>query len=458
MLGMLSKEMAVTLPLVMFGYDYIYALRLQEVRLRKGYCAELLRGIGRTVWNHRWLYLPLFVCGAVFAWYFVFIGRPSEGFGWYGGNVVNNFLTVARIWVYYLYLLIYPVKLLADYSGAFPIAQSAREWSALAALGLLGGLFVLILVALRRHRLAAFSGLWIAITLLPVSHIVPHHELLAEHYLYLPSFGFCLLVALGLARLTEGSRFKVQSSKSKERQASSSPTQSSVLSPQSSVLSPQSSGVWRGVVGYGLLVSLLAFYAARTVTRNRDWRDDFIFYTRLVTDNPTSARARLGLGYVYDTRGMPRMAVTHYHVGLKFSPQDPRLYTNLGTSYQKLGMLREAEQVYQESLKLRPNDSRVLSNMGFLYTELRRYDEARTALEKAERLSRGRDAAVYANWGLFYEVQRNFPEALAAYRKAVALAPENAVFAQKVAAIEKELEAHPPAESASGEGKSAGAP
>ncbi len=407
-LGLLSKEMAVTLPLVMLSYDYVYGLRLEEVKFGWTYVRELGRGIARTVWGHKYLYLPLLLGGVCFSLYAVFVALPVWRVGWYGGSIATNFLTTARIWVYYLYLLLWPVPLLADYTGAFAVTRSLFDPWALSAVGLLLVLFLVTMGTLRYSRLAAFSGLWIAITLLPVSHIIPYPEMMAEHYLYIPSFGFCLLVALGLARLTEG--FK-----------------------------PQASSLWKMVVGYGLLVIFLIFYAGRTVIRNRDWRDDLTFYNRVVRDNPYSARARLGLGYAYDRGGLTRMGIQQYLAGLRIDPRDPRLYTNLGAAHLKLKELGEAELVYQKALKLGFRSSELLNNLGFLYTQKGEFGKARAALEQAEKLAKRGDPAVQANWGFLYEVQNKLPEALQAYRKAKALDPDNAVYAQKINGLEEKL-------------------
>jgi Flp pilus assembly protein TadD len=264
-----------------------------------------------------------------------------------------------------------------------------------------------------------------AISLLPVSHIIPYPEMMAEHYLYIPSFGFCLLVALVLARLTRSPKSEVRSPKSEEEHVSR--------------LTPYVLRLWRPVVGYGLLVGLLAFYAGRTISRNRDWHDDLTLFNCVVRDNPASARARLGLGYAYDRSGLPRMAIAQYETGLKLDPQDPRLYTNLGAAHQKLGELYEAERVYAAALKLRRHDLKLLNNLGFLYVQKKEFDKAHSILEKAERLSKGRSPTVYANFGLLYEVQNKRPEALAAYQKAIKLDPHNDVYAQRIAVLEKYL-------------------
>ncbi|MBI3795477.1 MAG: DUF1736 domain-containing protein [Deltaproteobacteria bacterium] len=424
-LGLLSKEMTVTLPLVMLSYDYIYELRLQEVRFGWAYVRALGRGSASTVWRHKYLYLPLLLGGVCFSWYAAFVALPVWRVGWHGGSIVTNFLTTARIWVYYLYLLLWPIPLLADYSGAFLPVHSWLDPQAWGAVGFLLILFLVILGLVRSARLAAFCGLWFAITLLPVSHIIPYPEMVAEHYLYIPSFGFCLLLALALARLTQSPKSQVPSPKSADEQVSN--------------LQPPASSLWKLGVGYSLFVALFAFYAGRTVIRNRDWHDDLIFYNGMVRDNPYSLRARLGLGYAYDLSGLPRMAIYQYSAGLRINPRDPRLLTNRGAALQKVGELAAAEGDYLASLNILPDDSRTMSNLGFLYIEKGELDKARSFLEQAERFSPGGDYAIYANWGLLNEIQGKLPEALEGYRKALALNPADDISAQKIKTLEKQL-------------------
>jgi Tfp pilus assembly protein PilF len=369
----------------------------------------------KVVWERKYLYLPLLAGGIYFSWYAAFVALPAWWIGWYGGSIGTNFLTGARIWVYYLYLLLWPARLLADYTGIFTVTTSLLDPWALAAVGLLFVLLLVVMGTLRYSRLAAFTALWGPITLLPVSHIIPYPEMMAEHYLYIPSFGFCLLVALFLARLTEGFKFQVSGFKS------------------------QVSSLWKPVVGYGLLAVLLFFYAGRTITRNRDWRDDLTFYNCMVRDNPYSARARLGLGVAYDLNSLPRMAIYQYTAGLRLNPQDPRLLTNRGAALQKLGDLAQAEKDYFASLRILPRYGRTWNNLGFLYTEKGEFDKARAFLRQAERFSGRGDYSVYANWGLLNELQGKLPEALKGYRKALELNPTEKLFSQKVKTLEAKL-------------------
>lgn len=418
-LGLLSKEMAVTLPLVMLCYDYVRVVQLQEASFGWQYIRELSRGLGKAVWEHKYLYFPLLAGGICFSWYAVFVVLPAWQIGWYGGSIWTNFLTAARIWVYYLYLLLWPVRLLADYTGIFAVTTSLVDLWAFAAVGLVAVLLLAVVVTLRYSRLAAFAALWIPITLLPVSHIIPYPEMMAEHYLYIPSLGFCLLVALLLARLTDG--FKVRGSRFES--GGEKPV----------------ARFWKPVVGYGLLALLLFFFAGRTMIRNRDWRDDLTFYNCMVRDNPYSARARLGLGYAYDRNGLSRLAVHQYTAGLRINPYDPRLLTNRGATLQKLGDLAQAEKDYFASLKILPRYGRTWNNLGFLYTEKGEFDKARAFLRQAERFSDRGDYSVYANLGLLNELQGKLPEALRGYRKALRLNPTEKIFSRKIKMLETKL-------------------
>jgi len=205
LLAFFSKEAGIVVPLLIFLYDYLDELRHHR---EKSVPASLWAG-WREIWRRgKIIYGIMFGAGLLLAAYFSF-GRTITGkIGWWGGDIITNFLTVAKIYWYYLFLMVAPVTLRADYSyDSFPIAYHWGDALGLAALaGVLALLGGLVFLALRGRFTPAFWGLWFFATLLPMSHIVPHHELLAEHYLYLPSAGFCVLVALGLKGLYERRR------------------------------------------------------------------------------------------------------------------------------------------------------------------------------------------------------------------------------------------------------------
>lgn len=69
----------------------------------------------------------------------------------------------------------------------------------------------------------------------------------AERVLYLPSVGYCLLVGLGISKVKR-TRY------------------------------------WR--ISWAALVLLLCLFAARTMLRNRDWKDEEMLYRSAIPVNP----------------------------------------------------------------------------------------------------------------------------------------------------------------------------
>src|SRR5574341_831417 len=191
-LALFAKEMAITLPLLCLAYEAVQPAPGPGLR---GALRALGQGTLAGLRRFPVLYGSLFALAGGFAFYLVVIAKATAKVGWWGGHVLFNFLTVARIWVHHLQLLVFPKTLLVDYSyNAFPVTNTLGDWRGWGAVLLLGLLALGLLRLLAVSRIAAFGGLWFALALLPVSHIIPHHELMAEHHLYLPSVGLFLLV------------------------------------------------------------------------------------------------------------------------------------------------------------------------------------------------------------------------------------------------------------------------
>src|SRR5262249_49338457 len=121
----------------------------------------------------------------------------DDGWRWHGGGFGSTLLTIPRLLAKDLELLLLPARLQADYDfDALPATTSLADGSLwLAALAIAVALAAAWLAA-RRDARVALGVVWIPIALLPVLQIVPHHEIFAERYLYLPSVGFALVAGV----------------------------------------------------------------------------------------------------------------------------------------------------------------------------------------------------------------------------------------------------------------------
>lgn len=359
MCGSLAKEAAFVLPLVFFVYDLCREYNPDN---------NLLRNILRVGWRHRWLYGPLLAVAMGAAWYYapyfpVILKGPGE-------SLLATWATVPRIWLHYLKQLLFPVTLVADYSNAFPLSSSFLEWRALAAT--IGVLFLVTLAfwwLTRGYRRAAFGALWFMVTLLPVSHLLPHPELVAEHYLYLPSFGFCFLVGLALVQVKAGA-LQTWALGEKRGTQSNERTGSAVQ--------------WRRGVSLGLFAVLITFYGVRAGVRNGDWQDEVTLWRKTVETAGTSARA-------------------HHNLGVALSVQK-----DFGA----------AEQEFQRAVAADPTYGPAYTGLAEIYLASFRFDDALTAAQKGVKF---RPRRAWAHWvlGMVYFRRGEYPQALAAFQTVV---------------------------------------
>jgi len=239
---------------------------------------------------------------------------PSELL-WHGGSAAAQWATEPRIVLHALQLMVWPAVLNADYSPrVFDISRSFLEPRALLALAACGGLAWLAWALRRKRPLASFALAWIMLTYAPMLHVFPalhNNEVFTEHWLYLPIFGFALLSA---SLLNEFRRW-----------------------PRASWLC------------FGLLLCLCA---ARTVVRNRDWKDAFTLWSKTVATYPRCGRAHGVLGRILLQRGNWRAAEANFLQAAELRPEDPRNLTNLAELYSNTGRFGDAEQALLQARKL----------------------------------------------------------------------------------------------------------
>jgi len=381
LLSLGSKEMGVTLPLIFLGYDLIEHSPGRNHSINVTYLKDLVCIFKKVLVQSKYLYTSLIIGALSFGYYKIFIKSPSHQINYYGDSVLVTFLTVGRIIVYYLKLLVFPVNLNADYSyNAFSLSVSFLEPATLFSFILLGVLGYVLFRLLNTHKIMAFGGIWFFVTLLPVCHIFPHHELLAEHYLYLPSFGFCLIVACLLNHLLEERRNRYYI--------------------------------------YVFFAGVVFLFSIRIVDRNRDWQDELTLWKKTVKTVPECARAHNNLGYTYAKQHMFDEAILEYKKTLALEPINAKAHYNLGSAFQKEGDYEKAISNYNKALAIEPNFTKVHHKLGTLYSQMGMFEEALTQYQKVLTIEPG-NAQVHYNLGNLYNKKGDLDKAVAAYKNAI---------------------------------------
>ena len=356
-LAILAKEMAITLPIVCFLYDRFSMARAsapspmpdgrseqprpvqlqgasERARRRSGsYAAQASDRATQQMRRYR-LFAAIAGVGVTWAVYGTFVRRVVAVTGWHGGSVGSNVATVLRIWAHYLALVVWPARLSADYSyRAFPVSTGFLDARALGAALLLLALAAVARWRWRRGDLAGFGAAWWAVTLLPVSHLVPYRELLAEHYLYLPMVGVAVVVA-GVVDAA-GRRATVAGVPAR-----------------------------RIVLAVALVATLAAI--ARTIVRNRDWYDGASLWAATVATVPDCARAHFNLGQVYFERVRFDDAEREWRAAIAITPDDLDTLLALATLYNRQARFDEAERWANAALTRDPDDVRALTLAGWI--------------------------------------------------------------------------------------------
>jgi len=236
-----------------------------------------------------------------------------------------------------------------------------------------------------RYPWLVFCIVWFYAALLPVMNIYPLNSYIAEHWLYVPSAGFFLLIAHLLTHLY--------------RQTS------------------------RRTLAAVLALSLCAAWAASTIYHNRFWGDSVVFYRRVLAFNPGFTKAHSNLALIYYHDGKTAEAERHYREALRLAPGYAEARYNYGLLLYSEGKLNEAEIQYRQALKARPHYAEVHDNLAIVLAQTGRPDEAERHGREAIRL-RPDYAEAHSNLGNILLMNKDWEGAKRHYRRAVALKPD----------------------------------
>ncbi|MBU0605373.1 MAG: tetratricopeptide repeat protein [Candidatus Omnitrophica bacterium] len=364
--SLFSKEMAISLPLLLVLYDIHFAGR---------------ESIKRRVLK----FAPYFLLSAFFvAVRFLVINRVSQC-PWWGGGPYDTFLTMLVALCDYIKILALPIKLSAYYVTT--VYSSIAEPRVLMSAAAIAALIAALPFIFRRSRRTSFAICLFFAALLPVSNIVPLRAIMAERFLYLPSIGFCMLLAilLGKYAISAGA---VNRSKA-------------------------------GRFAVAIAAILVLLYSVRTMMRNEDWKSQVAVTNSILKINPLNPWGLATLGAAYSDRGQYEAAIKPLLKAIVLSEGYFAPRNILGFCYVGLGRYDEAIAVLAKALEIRPDNLEALSSMGVAYAETKRYPEAIRQFERAIKVDPS-FVDGYMNLATTYDQMGEHEKAIRIYETAVA--------------------------------------
>lgn len=367
-LALLSKETALTLPLIIF----LYNLHFPE----KG---------DKKVSYHPYIYISLLYL----LLRTIVVGRVGQTEHW-GGSFLTAFYTNWTGMVYYLKLLFFPVNLCADYL-MFPVRTTLFDPYVLGALFIILLLLGAALISFRGgNRLLSFSIFWFFITLLPVSNIVPIQIIIAERFLYLPSIGMFIGAAVLLGNLKDGF---------------------------------QKTGFGNSVLIF-LISGVSLFLASMTVDRNHVWTDEHLFWKDVAAKSPGNPRAWHNLASEYQNEGRISEAISLYQKSLMMDYHSPETHYQLGRIYRGMGEEEKALSEFYAALEDDPENADINYEIGNLMSKKGWYSEAISQYRKALEGNPDHEDALH-DLGILYMRQKDYGLAAMQFRKLLVLSPGN---------------------------------
>ena len=366
-LALLSKPIAITLPLNLLAWELLLARPAQQTsflqRSRK-HLPYLAISAGFILLRN------LFVPGP-------FGGGPARP-AW------EHYLTQTRAMAeYYLGHALVPLGLSVD--REYPTSVSLTDTRVLLALLVLGGL-AWLLYRFRAHRAIVFWALWFPICLLVTTYGVILYQVVSEHRVYLSLVGFGGVVALVLAHL----RRVVEQQAFFGRPAV---VRSVAVVPMLLLIS------WYGYVTHhrnAVWSSELTLWKS-AVAQGGGWRAHMNYALALEGDGQADealdafrkavelgpyAFAHMNLGLAYLRRAETEQGLEHLRTAANLWPDLPEARRYLAYGLRRIGRLDEAEAELRHAISLRPNYVEAYAELATLYEQRLQHDAAAEAYRR----------------------------------------------------------------------------
>jgi tetratricopeptide (TPR) repeat protein len=381
-LALLSKPMAVTLPLVLLILDWYPFERIQSPK---------------TFWAVLVEKLPFIVLSLISSILTILAQKAGGSLGAMKiTSLSTRMLVAAKSLVVYLWHMIFPLNLVPFYPYPNPKNWSLLSLESLFSIIFVVGITIISVAIAKKHKLWLTAWGYYVVTLLPVLGIVQvGGQSMADRYTYLPSLGPFLVMGLIAATIYE----KVINLKQ-----------------------------WRltlKMASFVVAIAVLTSISYATIQQIGVWKNSVVLWNYVIKKEPGVNFAHLNLGLAYKSKGLIDMAIEQYQTVLRLRPDYAEAYYDLGSLYKSKGLIDMAIEQYQTVLRLRPDYAEAHNNLGILYKSKGLIDMAIEQYQTALRL-RPDYAEAHNNLGIAYQSKGLIDMAIEQYQTALRLRPDDA--------------------------------
>lgn len=386
-LSIMSKPMAVSLPIVLLILDY--------------YPLNRFAGFRNNIWNSRWLFLeklPFFIVSLLSAVLTMHAQKSSVASMNATGFAARIFTSI-HAYIFYLYKMIIPVDLAPFYPYPEHMKILSNEYIISSVIFFV--ISLLILLASEKYRVFKSAWLYYLITLLPVIGIVQvGAQAAADRYTYLPGLGPFMLAGIGAGRL-------FQKAGKREGWFASSEQEPFTLAV---------------IAIIGISLSLFSFL---TITQEALWKDPMTLWNYELEKYPGAFVAYHNRGVIYMDRHDYANAIEDLNKAIAFnhSSNPVMSYYTRGHVYMMTGKYLLAIKDFNITIALNPEFLKPHNDTGVAYGRLGQYDKALKEFNKAIELD-PEFAEAFANRGNVFLKLGEYSKAIKDFNLAITLNPE----------------------------------
>jgi tetratricopeptide (TPR) repeat protein len=380
-LSLLSKPMAVSLPVVLLILDWYPFRRIRSLKAFVAACLEKLPFIACSLAVSAVTLFSQEVLGAV---------APREE-----ARLAVRLIVAAKALIGYLWKMAIPLHLMPLYP--YPKNVSFLSFGYLSAIILLSGITAASLVLRKKRKIVLTIWGCYLITLLPVIGIVRvGNQFMADRYTYLPSIGPFLLIGLGAAWVWA----KADSEKH-----------------------------WgRAVKGFSaaVAISLVFSLSYATLKQIALWRNSIDLWSYVIAMDPRGIPiAYTNRGVAFKEAGQLDRAVEDYNTAIALRPTEYIAYNNRGVVFYEAGQFDRAIQDFNASILLKPSNADTYTNRGRVFKDMGQRERAIEDFDKAITLNPVNHMAYY-NRGVVFGEMGQRDRSLKDFNRAITLNPSSA--------------------------------
>ena len=408
-LAMLEKETALILPGLLLAYEWIFGMERGSAPEGKapahgvmipnpkgreviGWCAQALR----KLWPY-FLLIAFYLPARIYALKgFSHTVTPLSF-----TQLVITWPSLIEFWIRHL---VWPVGLSTFYNLPAVVYPTLENFTFPAIFDLGVGLGVL--ACLWGSRRPTFFVVWLVLPLILLLNlrVFISNDFAHDRYLYLPSVGFAILVAMLLKKVCVGP--------------------------------PRWLHVPVSLLATGFCLAAALSYG--TITESAYFKDNLTFYAYILAKTPHSPYAESNYGILLAEQGQYSLALERFLDVVAYHPEYYNANYNLAVTYYKIGKLAEAEQHFLQALRINPDKPDCYFYLGLTRFKCGRTAEALACVRQAVAI-RPKGYAYHFALGVMLRTQGDLTGALQEFRQELANHPEEQAAAEQVKEIEKQV-------------------